>query len=144
VSQVEPADVSEDHEEINDITRNDVSQLCQVNLSLIVVIPSHLMHWTVRLSLWLSALSDYHIIGLFCYQSICVFVFYLVLRSEFMFCLLLSLSLCVCVCVRVGMKTVLCGEKCAHMMTLWGMSDLWGIFPFPTRNSSSSPRIKKF
>jgi len=55
-----------------------------------------------------------------------------------------SLAACICVCVCVYLKTVLCGEKCAHMMTLWGMSDLWGIFPFPTRNSSSSPRIKKF
>jgi len=46
--QVESADVSEDHEEINDITRNDVSQLCQVNLIMTVVIRSHVtMHWTV-------------------------------------------------------------------------------------------------
>jgi len=36
--QVESADVSEDLDKINDITRNDVSQLCQVNLILTVVI----------------------------------------------------------------------------------------------------------
>ena len=30
---------------------------------------------------------------------LCVFLFYLVLRSEFVFCLLLSLCVCVCVCV---------------------------------------------
>ena len=41
MSQVEPADVSEDHGEINDITRNDVSQHSQVNLILTVVIQLH-------------------------------------------------------------------------------------------------------